>query len=96
MYGKSESYYISRFKNARTNKNRYLLVAKNLGYSDYVKIKNFPLLKMGPYKGGLIVKQHNVREQSHWKSCRTISRKRKKKEHRVFMILDWRGHIMNI
>ena len=62
MYGKSESYYISRFKNARTNKNRYLLVAKNLGYSDYIKIKNFPLLKMGPYKGGLIVKQHNVRE----------------------------------
>lgn len=62
MFGKPSSYYISKFKKARTNKNRYMLVAKNLGYSDYIKTKNFPLLKLGPYKGGLIVKQTNVRE----------------------------------
>ena len=37
-------------------------MAKNLGYSDYIKIKNFPLLRMGPYKGGFIVKQNNIRE----------------------------------
>ena len=62
MYNKSETYYIKKFKNARASKNRYLLVAKNLGYSDYIKIKNFPLLRMGPYKGGLIVRQNNIRE----------------------------------
>jgi cell division protein FtsI (penicillin-binding protein 3) len=62
MYNKPEAYYIKKFKNARATKNRYLLVAKNLGYSDYIKIKNFPLLRLGPYKGGLIVKQNNIRE----------------------------------
>ena len=44
MFGKPSSYYISKFKKARTNKNRYMLVAKNLGYSDYIKKKHFPLL----------------------------------------------------
>jgi len=62
MFGKSSSYYETKFKKARTNKNRYLLVAKNLGYTDYIKVKNFPLLKLGPYKGGLIVEQRTVRE----------------------------------
>lgn len=62
MYNKPQAYYIKKFKNARASKNRYLLVAKNLGYSDYIKIKNFPLLRLGPYKGGLIVKQNNIRE----------------------------------
>lgn len=62
MFGKSASYYQAKFKKARTNKNRYMLVAKNLGYSDYIKVKNFPLLKLGPYKGGLIVEQITVRE----------------------------------
>jgi len=62
MFGKPVSYYETRFRKARKNKNRYLLIAKNLGYSDYIKVKNFPLLKLGPYKGGLIVEQRTVRE----------------------------------
>jgi len=62
MFGKPVSYYERKFKKARTNKNRYLLVAKNLGYSDYIKVKKFSLLKLGPYKGGLIVKQKTIRE----------------------------------
>ncbi|MCF6308020.1 MAG: transpeptidase family protein [Flavobacteriaceae bacterium] len=62
MLGKSASYYQTKFKKARTNKNRYLLVAKNLGYTEYVQVKNFPLLNLGPYKGGLIVEQRTVRE----------------------------------
>lgn len=62
MFGKSVSYYQKLFKKARTNKNRYMLVARNLGYSDYIKVKNFPLFKLGPYKGGIIVTQRTVRE----------------------------------
>ncbi len=62
MFGKSASYYQTKFKKARTNKNRYMLVAKNLGYTEFIKVKNFPLLKLGPYKGGLIVEQRTVRE----------------------------------
>ena len=62
LLGRPSSYYQNLFRKARANKNRYLLVAKNLGYSDYVKIKGFPLFNKGPYKGGIIVRQSVVRE----------------------------------
>lgn len=62
MFGKPASYYQNVFRKARANKNRYLLVAKNLGYSDYIKVKNMPLFRLGPYKGGIIVEQRTVRE----------------------------------
>ncbi|MFT5983146.1 MAG: cell division protein FtsI (penicillin-binding protein 3), partial [Ulvibacter sp.] len=62
MFGKRESYYQSLLRKARADKNRYLLVARNLGYSDYVKVKSMPLFNLGPYKGGIIVEQKTVRE----------------------------------
>lgn len=62
MFDKPPSYYQNLFRKARTNKNRYLLVAKNLGYSDYIRVKQMPLFKKGPYKGGIIVDQRTVRE----------------------------------
>tara|TARA_B110000240_G_scaffold193581_1_gene239651 strand:+ start:63 stop:1718 length:1656 start_codon:yes stop_codon:yes gene_type:complete len=49
-------------KNARDSKNRYLLIARNLGYNDQVKIKNFPLLNLGSFKGGLIIEQKTKRD----------------------------------
>src|SRR5690554_1809519 len=62
MFGKPVSHYQSMFRKARADKNRYLLIVKNLGYSDYIKVKNLPLLRKGPYKGGIIVEQRTVRE----------------------------------
>lgn len=62
MLGKNASYYKSKLKRARRNKNRYTLIARNLGYSDYIKIKNFPIFNLGAYKGGIIVEQHTIRE----------------------------------
>src|SRR5690606_16483413 len=62
MLGKPSSYYQRVFRKARANKNRYLLVTKDLGYADYIRIKNFPLFELGPYKGGIIVEQHVERE----------------------------------
>jgi cell division protein FtsI (penicillin-binding protein 3) len=49
-------------RKAKANKNRYTLLARNLDYSDYIAVKDFPLLNKGPYKGGLIVEQKTVRE----------------------------------
>ncbi|MEX0275026.1 MAG: penicillin-binding protein [Flavobacteriaceae bacterium] len=60
--GKTPSHYQQLFRKARTHKNRYALVARNLDYSDYMAIKDFPLFRKGPYKGGLIVEQRTVRE----------------------------------
>lgn len=62
MFRKKPSYYQNLFRKARANKNRYLLVAKGLGYSDYIKVKSMPLFNKGPYKGGIIVDQKTVRE----------------------------------
>ncbi len=62
MFKKKPSYYQNLFRKARANKNRYLLVARGLGYSDYVKVKSMPLFNKGPYKGGIIIEQHTERE----------------------------------
>ena len=60
--GKPSSYYQKEIRKARANKNRYYLLARDIGYSDYIRIRNFPLLNLGAYKGGLIVEQTTKRE----------------------------------
>lgn len=59
---KPSSFFESELRRAKANKNRYLLVARDLSYTQYIKIKGFPLFKMGPNKGGIIVEQKTVRE----------------------------------
>lgn len=73
MFGKSVSHYESYLRKAKKNKNRYLLIARNLSYTDYIKVKNFPLFELGPYKGGFIKIQQTVRERPFGKIAeRTI------------------------
>ena len=60
--GKPSSYYQKGIRKARANKNRYYLLARNIGYSDYTRLRNFPLLNLGAFKGGLIVEQTTKRE----------------------------------
>ena len=62
MFGKPQSYYQNLFRKARTGKNRYLLVARDLGYSQYIQVKKMPLFKKGPNRGGFISVQKTVRE----------------------------------
>ncbi|MFD2564287.1 penicillin-binding protein [Aquimarina rubra] len=61
-FGKSAEHYDDVLRRARDNKNRYFLIRRNLGYSQYVRVKNFPLLKYGANRGGLIVEQRTIRE----------------------------------
>jgi cell division protein FtsI (penicillin-binding protein 3) len=60
--GKSASYYKDIIRKARRNKNRYFLLARNISYSDYIRVRNFPLLNKGAIGGGLIVEQNIRRE----------------------------------
>ncbi|TVZ57818.1 cell division protein FtsI (penicillin-binding protein 3) [Flavobacteriaceae bacterium MAR_2010_105] len=60
--GKPSSYYEKEIRKARANKNRYFLLARNIGYSDYIRLRNFPMLNLGAFKGGLIVEQNTKRE----------------------------------
>ena len=62
LLGKTSSHYQQLLRKAKDNKNRYALIARNLDYSDYVAVKQFPLFNKGPYKGGLIIEQKIVRE----------------------------------
>ena len=60
--GKPSNYYQQVIRRARANKNQYYLLAKNIGYSDYVRLRSFPLLNKGAIPGGLIVEQNTKRE----------------------------------
>jgi cell division protein FtsI (penicillin-binding protein 3) len=62
MFNRSSEFYKSDLLRARANKNRYYLLARNLSYTEYMRLKNFPLLDRGPYKGGIITEQRTVRE----------------------------------
>jgi cell division protein FtsI (penicillin-binding protein 3) len=61
-FGKPSSSFQRNLRKARANKNRYYLIARNIGYSDYIRLRNFPLLSLGAFKGGLIVEQTTKRE----------------------------------
>ena len=60
--GKSSNIHEKALRKARANKNRYFLLARNINYTDYIRLRNFPLLRLGAYKGGLIVEQTTKRE----------------------------------
>ena len=62
LLGKPSSTFQSELRKARANKNRYFLVARDLSFTQYLKIKSYPLFNLGAYKGGIIVEQKTVRE----------------------------------
>jgi cell division protein FtsI (penicillin-binding protein 3) len=59
---KDKSKIETELRKARENKNRYFLVAKDLSFGEYSKIKKFPLFNLGANKGGIIIEQETVRE----------------------------------
>ena len=62
MFGKPTSYYENKLRRAKSRKNRYLLIARNVGYNDYLKMKTFPIFNLGVYRGGFIAEHKTVRE----------------------------------
>ena len=61
-HGKSAATYKQNLRKARADKNRYVLLARDISYSDYLRFRSFPLLELGAFKGGLIVEQTTKRE----------------------------------
>jgi len=62
MFGKSSSFYKNELTKARANRNRYYLIGRNLNYTNYMRVKGFPLFNLGTYKGGMITEQKTVRQ----------------------------------
>ena len=53
---------LKKLDKAVNRKNRYLLIAKGLSYSQQKRVKMLPLFKLSPNKGGLIIEQQIFRE----------------------------------
>ena len=65
----------NKLDKAVRDRHRYLLIARDLTYSEKNKIKQLPLFKLPSYKGGLIIEHKMVREHPLGKMAeRTVGR----------------------
>ena len=65
----------TKLDKAVRDQHRYLLIARDLTYSEKNKIKQLPLFKLPSYKGGLIIEHKMVREHPLGKMAeRTVGR----------------------
>ncbi|WP_353147000.1 penicillin-binding protein [Flavobacterium sp.] len=62
LVGKSSGEFQRELRKAKNTKNRYFLVAKKLTFTEYMRVKQFPLFKLGANKGGIIAEQQTVRK----------------------------------
>lgn len=62
LLGKPSSAFEQGLRQARVSRNRYFLLARDLSFTQYMKIKSFPLFNLGANKGGIITEQKTVRE----------------------------------
>jgi cell division protein FtsI/penicillin-binding protein 2 len=67
MFGGGSSFFESKLNTARERNNQFMLLAKDLSYTEYSRLKSFPLLKLGTYKGGRIdsiteIRKHPIGE----------------------------------
>ncbi len=58
---KSTQGWENYIRKARKNRERYILITKGLDYKEYLRIKSFPIFKLGVNKGGFIALQSTVR-----------------------------------
>jgi cell division protein FtsI (penicillin-binding protein 3) len=58
---KSAAEYKTDIKRAYNEKNRYYLLRKNLSFTDYKAFRNFPLVRLGRNKSGVIVETNTKR-----------------------------------
>ncbi len=60
---KTKTQYLKDLKEAFKKGNRYFLLQQKVNYADLKKLKRFPILRRGRYKGGLIAEQENRRDK---------------------------------
>lgn len=55
--------FLRRLKQAHIDKKRYFLVKRNVNFNQVKKMKDWPLFRLGKYKGGFIVIEKERRQQ---------------------------------
>lgn len=70
---KSAADYRRELRKARADKERFHLIQRNVSFKELQQLKQFPLFRMGRYKGGLLVEQKSVRQLPYQQlAARTI------------------------
>lgn len=70
---KTKSQYKQVLVNGRKTNNRYLLLKREITYTQLKKIRKFPIFRLGKYKGGIIAEPRNKRVLPYqWLAFRTI------------------------
>ena len=59
---RSFAQYRRELLQARANQERYFLVKRNVSYHQLLEIRDFPIFRLGRFRGGLIVVERNRRE----------------------------------
>lgn len=62
LFDKPSSHYRQMLRKARANRNGYKLIARNVEYLDYARMRKFPLFRYGPNRGGFMESHRVVRE----------------------------------
>ena len=66
LFGEQSAwYYENRIRSARKNKSRHLLLVKNASYQEKEKVKDLPLFRHGPYKGGMKIEVVSSRKRPY-------------------------------
>lgn len=89
---KTKAQYVSYFKKARSQKNRYVRVANKVSLDKYKRMCNFPIFKEGKNRGGFIVERSYVRTKPYGKlASRTIGYTRENEKDSVFVYVGIEG-----
>ncbi|MFO7615714.1 MAG: penicillin-binding protein [Bacteroidales bacterium] len=59
------SQYEKMIRQGRAEKDRYLVIRRNVGFSEAKAVAQLPLFKLGQFKGGLLLEQVFTREQPY-------------------------------
>lgn len=69
LFQTDKDVFLKRLKNKRNNFQRdstgYVLLRKNVTYSQLKKVQKFPIFKRGRFKGGLVINTRDVRERPY-------------------------------
>jgi len=57
--------WASRLRQAKADTNQYFKIKNKVKYTDYQKVKAFPILNRGKYRGGFIVERSSVSHKPH-------------------------------
>lgn len=62
MLGEHRSDWLLKLRRARASDKRYTIITRNRSFTDYARIKKFPLFNLGANRGGIIIETKVIRE----------------------------------